>query len=44
MCVIRQECGQKWYRPRSWNRPNFPLFRKYAGGVAFGPIMIYKEN
>jgi hypothetical protein len=43
MYVIRQECGQRWYRRRSWAR-NFPLFRTYPGGFAFGPIMIYKEN
>jgi len=36
------ECGQRWWRPRSWRGPG--LFRKLSGGFAFGPIMFAKKE
>lgn len=38
---IMVECGQRWWRPRSWRCPNF--FRRLPGarGFAVGPIIFY---
>lgn len=51
---IAQECGQRWYRPRSWRMFStsrisgaryFTFFRRlYGGGFAVGPIMFWKED
>ena len=50
---LTQECGQRWYRPRSWrvwdrkNRRYYYAKVRLLGqkghriGVAFGPIMFF---
>lgn len=49
---VTTECGQRWYRPRSWyhrtpRKTYYPKFRKLGWdgetvGWAFGPLMLLK--
>ncbi len=46
------ECGQRWWRPRSWFpcsypydhwwRRKMPWYRPFPGGFAVGPIMAWR--
>lgn len=51
---VTTECGQRWYRPRSWyhrtpRKTYYPKFRKLGWdgetvGWAFGPLMLLKGD
>lgn len=36
------ECGQRWWRPRSWTTGT--LLRRFSGGFAVGPVMVWKAT